>query len=307
MKFTVCFVITHTYLCRLRVALASLRRFHPQVRAFVLAIDDLGLYDAEADALTSFVGFKEVGFNPNDLLTLFEKYNGFEIACIMKAKIAQYALRTATEPITFYLDADLFFTSQLDPVVRQLAGHSFLLTPHFVDVHAAEDPNLLAELLTTEAQVVATGLYNMGFFGVRRSSEGFKILDWWLRRSLFHCKKDLAYGFYDDQKWMDQAPVLFSGIRIDKNPGLNVGFWNLRERELSLKNGRYMVHGLPLIFFHFSQFNPLQPYKLAQHGPWRVSQLPHLGGLVETYREALLASGFNRRAFEPPGLTIRTI
>ena len=60
---------------------------------------------------------------------------------------------------------------------------------------------------------------------------------------------------FTDQRWVDFAPSFFDHF-ILKDPTYNVAYWNLHERDLEWTDGRYLVNGQPLTFFHFSGFVP---------------------------------------------------
>src|ERR1017187_7472506 len=40
-----------------------------------------------------------------------------------------------------------------------------------------------------------------------------------------------------DQKWINLAPCFFENVKILKQPGCNMAFWNLHERHLSSEGG----------------------------------------------------------------------
>jgi hypothetical protein len=91
---------------------------------------------------------------------------------------------------------------------------------------------------------------------------------------------------------MNLAPCLFDKLHILRHPGCNAAYWNLHERTLSQVDGDYMVNGaFPLVFFHYSGYRPSAPDQLS--GKLRVPQIldQALLGLMEFYRERLLANG----------------
>ena len=70
-------------------------------------------------------------------------------------------------------------------------------------------------------------------------------------------------GLFVDQRWVDFVPTLFEH-HIVRDPGCNVATWNLATRRVEWSNGRYLVNGLPLRFFHFSGFDPRAPHILSK-------------------------------------------
>jgi hypothetical protein len=156
-----------------------------------------------------------------------------------------------------YLDPDIQVFSAFSIVKEELNKSSIVITPHYtkpiIDNYKPNDLDLLR-----------FGAYNLGFVGVSNCNEAFSFLDWWGDRCL-------EYGFYEpqsglgvDQKWVDLAPSFFPNLSILRNPGLNVAFWNLHERILSMESSNYYVNGeYPLIFFHFSSFSEDNPDIIA--------------------------------------------
>ena len=39
--------------------------------------------------------------------------------------------------------------------------------------------------------------------------------------------EEAAFGVYTDQRWCDLVPALFDGVKVLRDPGLNVASWNL--------------------------------------------------------------------------------
>jgi hypothetical protein len=78
-------------------------------------------------------------------------------------------------------------------------------------------------------------------------------LDW--------CRDDEAEGRFADQKYLDQFPERFAGVRISRHPGVNLAPWNLDNHTLSTGgDGSLLVDGRPLIFFHFHGLRRLAPF-----------------------------------------------
>jgi hypothetical protein len=62
------------------------------------------------------------------------------------------------------------------------------------------------------------------------------------------------------------VPIYFKGVYILKDPGYNMGHWNLCERKVSVSNSVYFVNEkYPLIFFHFSGFDFNEPQLISKY------------------------------------------
>jgi hypothetical protein len=116
------------------------------------------------------------------------------------------------------------------------------------------------------------GIFNLGFFGVSNTAEGREILNWWNTRLIDFCVARPEEGVFTDQKWFDNVPVYFPSCQILRNPGYNVGPWNVEERVISIKNEKYLSNGVEISFFHFSSFDtPDLLGMLREFDPTRLS------------------------------------
>jgi hypothetical protein len=117
-----------------------------------------------------------------------------------------------------------------------------------------------------ERDFLRSGVFNLGFIGVSNRQAARAFLDWWEERCLNEGLSEQRAGLFVDQKWINLALCLFPSIDIVRDPGCNVAYWNLHERELSVSDGRFMVNGsYELKFFHFSGINPNDPSRISKH------------------------------------------
>ena len=77
------------------------------------------------------------------------------------------------------------------------------------------------------------------------------------------CFDERERGLFTDQRWADLAPAIFSGVRVLRQPNLNVASWNLFGRTISQQSPsragaapKFRVNDLPLITYHFSGTGP---------------------------------------------------
>ena len=83
--------------------------------------------------------------------------------------------------------------------------------------------------------------------------------------------------------------------------GINVAIWNLHERELIIRDGKYKVTDLstqkeyPLLLFHFSGFDPFNPtYINRRHPRFGVDSFPSFKSIIEEYRSLEYKNGYNK-------------
>lgn len=184
-----------------------------------------------------------------------------------------------------YWDPDIRLFASPDPVVSALLQFSVVLTPH------TRAP-LMDGRRPSDIDIMRHGSFNLGFIAVRGDTTGRSLLDWWEDRCLTFGFNDPALGTFVDQKWMDLAPCYFESVHVLRDPGCNVAYWNLHERTVERRSDRLMVADRPLVFFHFSGVNALDPTKLSKYQDrHELESATVLEELVATYCDALLGAG----------------
>jgi len=185
----------------------------------------------------------------------------------------------------FYIDPDIYFYGTLEPVVKELTTHAIVITPHtLTPIMDGKRPS--------DSDFIRFGTYNLGFIGVKRCEEAFRFLDWWSNRCLELGFYEPQRGLSTDQKWVDLAPAFFPGMKILRDPGVNVAFWNLHERAVSSRDGSWFVNGeWPLRFFHFSSFSAKNPHKIAnKQSRYAMESRPDLHELLDSYAARIAAN-----------------
>jgi hypothetical protein len=151
----------------------------------------------------------------------------------------------------YYFDPDIVVLDDLSGLKAQLAEASVVLTPHQV-VPEANDEDIRINEITS----LKYGVYNLGFLGVRRTEAGLAFARWWRDRLLSYCWADIPNGLFTDQRWCDLALALFDDVRVLRDKQYNVATWNLTHRRVTLSpEGKLVVDGKPIVFFHFSGFD----------------------------------------------------
>lgn len=218
----------------------------------------------EADAMpTSGVLSASVALEPFIGMAEFSNmafmYNITEFCTALKAACFMHGFADGYEKCV-YMDPDTFLTSEVGYILRELDDSAILITPHLCLPAKTEGPR-------ADHGILATGVYNLGFLGLRRDAETDRFLVWWharLRRQAFN---DHYNALYTDQRWIDFVPSLFSSraVRIWRHLGCNVAPWNYHEREIVSEGDKFFVKArqpetgdeniVPLVFLHFSGFD----------------------------------------------------
>lgn len=204
------------------------------------------------DALAPFIG-------ANEFANMALMYNITEFCTALKAACFLHGFADGYDKCV-YMDPDTFLTSEAGHILRALDDSAILMTPHLCLPAESEGPR-------ADHGILATGVYNLGFLGLRRDTETDRFLAWWharLRRQAFN---DHYHALYTDQRWMDFVPSLFSAraVGVWRHLGCNVAPWNYHERQVIEQDGTFLVRpraaheageaAVPLVFLHFSGFD----------------------------------------------------
>ncbi len=276
-----CTIVSPNYLAYARTVARSYLQQHPGHRFFVLIVADLA--DASPFAAEPFEAVMLPAIGLADLRGEAMKYDILELNTNVKPTFMLHLLLQHGLERLVYLDPDIFVYAPLEPVFQALESSDGVLTPH---ITAPIDD----DKLPNEQEMLYNGTYNLGFFAVRHSAEGLRMLRWWERRCLDLGFSEGRTGLFVDQKWMNLLPGLFAGVTILRDPGCNMAYWNLHERTLSEAPAGPRVNGVPLRFFHFSGIVPGEASLLSKHTDrFTLASRPDLQGIFADYKAAVLA------------------
>jgi hypothetical protein len=229
-----------TYLSRTLVLAESLRGARPGATLDVLCMDTGAqeLVDGEALDGVSAIGIHELeGYDPA-LTAVKHERTLAEYCWTVKPSLCRFAFdRHPGAETVVYVDADLMFFADPSLLLAELDGGSGLLVPHRAP--------------PSEYWEAALGTYNAGFLALRRVDDAFAALAWWRARCLEWCFNRVEPGRYCDQKYLDDWPRLFEGVRSLTHLGGGLAPWNASGHRLSSSGGRVWVDDVPLVFFHY--------------------------------------------------------
>lgn len=185
-----------------------------------------------------------------------------------------------------YLDSDILVFNSLYNIWNDLEKNSIVLSPHLINPLKEDKENIELRMLSRN------GVFNTGFFAVKKDNEAIKFLDWWF-------SKLIKFGLFGDQLWLNFAPTLFN-VKVSKHSGINVAFYNLPNRIITFdkESNSYLVNKEhKLIFFHFIKHNPFKQPNLISTARLIQPQLtfsnfPELKPIFLKYKESLTNSNF---------------
>lgn len=231
-----------------------------------------------------------------DLDRLFYKYDIVELNTALKPTFLKHTFGLGYDHV-LYLDPDIRIFSMLTPVLDALKCAEIVLTPHAL-------APAMDNMRPSDVDFLRGGAYNLGFIGLKSSLQVYDMLDWWESRCLGMGFNDQAFGIFVDQKWIDLVPSYYSSVHILRDPGCNVAYWNLHEREVISDAGDFYVNNKPLIFFHFSGVLPFNSSILSKHqNRHNLQNGTVLHDLVQSYCDSLMTLGHAKYSKIPYGFS----
>jgi hypothetical protein len=136
-----------------------------------------------------------------------------------------------------YLDADLFFFQNPEPIFEEINKASIAIIPH-------RFPNKLKYL-------EENGIYNVGWLTFNRDSEGLECLTRWRNQCIEWCFDYIDESRFADQGYLNEWPRLFKNISIIQHKGANLAPWNFSQYKINSLDKVIWIDEDPLIFYHF--------------------------------------------------------
>ncbi len=278
-------VAAKNYLPFVRVLFDSLRESHPEYERYLCLADRVdGYFEPSREAFKT-IPAEELQIEHFEDMTI--RYGILEFSTAVKPFMFRWMFEHTDLDSVIYLDPDIFVYSrfeQLEKILRE--NVSVVLTPHTTE--PLED-----DKTPSDYNLLQSGGFNLGFAAINRDTEAERFIGWWGRRLQTHCFVDFAKNTFTDQKWCDLAPCLLDRLRVFKDKGYNVAYWNLAVREIAVRRHHWEIGGAPLVFFHFSGISLSDPEVISRHqNRYRWSQLPHLRSLFSDYRQRVLGKGW---------------
>jgi glycosyltransferase involved in cell wall biosynthesis/SAM-dependent methyltransferase len=287
MTLYACTIVARNYLPHARVLARSFLEHNPDSRFVTLLIDDRERAVGDGEPF-EVVRIEELVPDAAELHLLAAYYDVMELATAVKPLLLMHLLKRSGQPVV-YLDPDIQVYASLRTVEQAVEQEPIALTPHTLVPYPRDG------LRPTEAEILGSGVYNLGFIAVSNGSEDF--LRWWWERLQRDAIVAPTRMLFTDQRWIDFVPGLFPYVLL-KDPGLNVAYWNLHGRVVERGPGSYLVNGQPLRFFHYSGYSPFVRDVLSKHtGDHPRVQLNDsetVAQLADAYGERLVAEGLTK-------------
>lgn len=279
----ICALATSSHLHLALTMADSFILHHPHGKVFILQVGGEKMSFPTRHNFLTIVDLSELNADA-ELNSMRKRYDAFEFCNALKPYFLKYLLERTDYSKICYFDSDLFVLGNLEQeIFAKMDDCSIMLTPHYIKLSEKNDE----ETFQRELNTIIRGVYNAGFVGIRRNKNAHSFVKWWKEKVFRACYKRPEEGIFVDQRWLDIVPSFDLNTKINRYPGLNVAFWNLHERKISLENGKFLVNEKPLLFFHFSGYSPEKPDTISKFNQLRFSNFPHLREIFDGYAEAL--------------------
>jgi hypothetical protein len=278
-------IVTYNYLAHAKCLGDSLLSKNPKFTFCICLIGDRN----EISDISYFSNFKILDssqLEPEDFSKMRERYNDFELSCALKPFFSELLFEKLNPGILLYFDADIMIFNSLELSEKILEKSSIVLTPHCLvsnDVLGAH---------TMDLMLLKYGVFNAGFYGMRKSAISDSVIQWWKDKMRTECITDLENGRYVDQIWLNLFPIYFNEVESIKDVGYNMAIWNMNEREITTHEDSILInHSRPLVFFHFSGYDFDVPDVLSKnHNIYSFESRPDVESLFKLYRLELEAN-----------------
>lgn len=128
------------------------------------------------------------------------------------------------------------------------------------------------------AQFYRTGHANADLMAFRNTENAKNCLRWLIAVTE---DEDRPNGIFYEQTWLSSVPFLFSKVYIIRNPGYNVAYFNILERDFQYKDDKpYVWKYLPVKMVQYSGYVKGKPEKMSKYCSVNVT-----GDILKLFKE----------------------
>lgn len=277
-------IVSKPYLALARVTAQSFREHNPDIPFYMLLADDeQGRLDPTREPF-QILHMEDLGITA---LKQFQfRHTELELSYASTPFAIQCLLRRGYDGVLF-LKQETLVLDDLSSVFAKLAEHAVVLTPHLLE------PPSRPDALQHEVRVLRAGIHNGGVVGFANCEEAHSFLGWWQTKVFRRCIREVKRGCHFEQRWLDFAPSLVTRYHLLRDPGVNVGHWNLLERHIHVTNGCVTAMGVPCRVFRFSGYQPEQPEMVTKYNRYlTVANTGEAAAVFARYQALLMAAGY---------------
>ena len=247
LHYDFCTLFDRNYLYKGLALYRSLVRTCPDFTLWVLCMDDTVYHFLAGARLTGVRLIALSDFEDDELLRIKPTRSPVEYCWTCTPSLLLYILKNNPQCASVtYLDADLFFYRDPQPVYQEFSGNSILIVEH------RYPPRL-------EKYAAIYGRYNVQFLAFRNDPVALACLARWRKQCNDWCYLKYEAGKWGDQKYLDDWPMQFKGVRAIAHPGAGVAPWNVAAYSVKKAEGKIFIDHSELVFYHFHQLDIITP------------------------------------------------
>lgn len=227
------------YIPKMIVMLRSLLRHNPDAFVLVVACDEKVREIIEPERFANRVAVRPLASVEDDRLRAIRHTRSWvEYLWTLTPTVMLYALDFFEDDDIAYVDADLFFVRDLDPLYREIwLAHSAVIPHRWTPRHADRlRPN---------------GIYNVSWNYADRHAKPF--LEEWRDSVIQWCGRTNKGQGVGDQGYLDVLQPKYD-CHIVQHLGANLAPWSQEQYEYEWRDGNLWIDGKdPLLFYHFHE------------------------------------------------------
>lgn len=255
-----CTIASNEYLLKVLALHKSLKNSAENFSLWICCMDEESYSTLSRLKLYNAYIFRVEKIEDNELLSVknFRKAN--EYCWTLKSPLIKYILDTYKIPDIVYCDSDLCFFSDPKAIYGEWGNYDVFLCPQR-DLQWVEN---------------IYGKYQAGLIGFKNTVNAFKCLSFWRNKCIEWCSSNPEPGMerFGDQKYLDKLPVLFQGVKISENLGVNAAPWNCiynNNYNIYEKDSFIYIGKDRLVAFHFATVNI---YNDSEFDLWSFNYIP---------------------------------
>lgn len=282
-----CTLFNSNYLLKGLAMVRSLGRFCPNAEIYVLCMDKQtkDILDSLNLPFINTVLLAEI--EDSKLLKVKAERSVTEYCWTLSSCFTWYVMQSYQEiDLLTYVDADLFFYSEVQPIFNEIDDASIAIIEHRFT------PRL--------KHLEVNGRFCVEWNSFRRDHQGLSCLSRWRDQCIEWCYYRPDKGKMGDQKYLDKWPEYYSSCHIIMHPGAGIAPWNYAQYRFSKdRKGNIAVEGSPLIFYHFHQFQLLTSGKFDRLSSNYTVECPEPDSVYKIYEDELKKCLGDVRAVAP--------
>ncbi len=241
------------YLIRGLLLYESLKKHVSNFKLYIITFDKYTYNFLIKKKFKEIVPIKLESFEDKNLLKAKKNRTLTEYFWTCSGSTILYLLKNKKLKDCIYLDADIYFFSNPEDVIRSIKkNETCIITKHNYSKIYDQSKN--------------NGIFCVQFMYFKNNKTSKKILINWRRQCLDWCFNRVEDGKFGDQKYLDEWPKLYKNkVHISNKKGAGLAPWNVNDYEIIKKKNLVAYNHKnntlnKIFFFHFHELKIINNY-----------------------------------------------